>query len=92
MPKNSNGIFRPNFSANIPINKLPVRPPIHSNEITNDASDTVNGPDFNGVSGDCNVIKLLVAHAHDVPYEKLIKLPAIYKFNIATNTHVQIPN
>lgn len=50
MARNNNGIFRPNLADSDTNRKFPKREPMHSNDVTSDASNTVNFPDGNGVS------------------------------------------
>lgn len=65
--KNSKGSFLPNFSATKTDRTFPIRPPAQSNDTTEAASATVNGPLINGDLLDCKYRKLTLPHAQFVP-------------------------
>lgn len=69
------GVLRPYLAANDTKTKFPISEPMHSNDVTNDASITVNLPLGKGVSSEIHSMKLTVENEHVVPYENVIKLP-----------------
>lgn len=67
---NKRGILRPNRSMQIEAIIQPIKAPMQSRDTNSEASETDNGPDFNGVSSDVNNIKLGPAEAHIRPWKK----------------------